>query len=344
MDEHLRERLQYLAQDRDRGMWERLSYLTSRAVYRVLPFGDLFDTWVNQYGESRDLDEALSLLASCLLEMPSGDAPEEVMARVESSLQHYLETFEGLFSEHLDLGRELHEDILNVLRELAPPPTASSATLFLVSGPSSVGKDAITRHVLLLLRARGFPCHYLLKYTTRAPRPGELEHDLCYHKYVSDNEFVSLVDDDEIILPYGKYRNRYGFSRTQLEEYTLEKIAALSIISDFPNVESITHELRGRGIRVLPVLIHAPADDCRRRMWLRNLDPAELQIRMREMEADCAFVESNIDRLRHIYTMMFDNSDNISFNETCTNVFRVVVDCLLTNSETVFSSSGSTSS
>jgi guanylate kinase len=75
--------------------------------------------------------------------------------------------------------------------------------MVVISGPSGVGKDAAIQR----MKERGYPCHFVVTVTSRAPRPGEVD-GTDYH-FVSDAEFQALIARDEMLehaLVYGQYK------------------------------------------------------------------------------------------------------------------------------------------
>lgn len=89
---------------------------------------------------------------------------------------------------------------------MTPEPATSRAhgagRLFLVLGPSGVGKSTVIRCVRERIPALRYP----LSYTTRAPRSGELD-GVDYH-FVSEEQFLRLRDRGELLewdQPHGTY-------------------------------------------------------------------------------------------------------------------------------------------
>jgi guanylate kinase len=85
------------------------------------------------------------------------------------------------------------------------PPGAMPAPglLFVLSGPSGVGKDV----ALNLMRAQGFSLHFVVTTTSRPPRPGEVEgRD---YNFVSSLRFQEMIANDELVewaMVYGEYK------------------------------------------------------------------------------------------------------------------------------------------
>ena len=89
-------------------------------------------------------------------------------------------------------------------------------TVFVVSGPSGVGKSTIVRRVL----DADPGVHFSISHTTRAPRPGET-NGVDYH-FVDPEAFGTLVAQGAF-LEHAEYQgNLYGTSRAAVEAPTLE--------------------------------------------------------------------------------------------------------------------------
>ncbi len=90
---------------------------------------------------------------------------------------------------------------------LEPPPV-----LLVISGPSGVGKDS----VLNRMRELGYPFHFVVTMTDRAPRPGEV--DGVDYWFVSTEEFEHMVEHGEMFeyaRVYGQYK---GVPKAQIRE------------------------------------------------------------------------------------------------------------------------------
>ena len=84
--------------------------------------------------------------------------------------------------------------------------------LIVISGPSGVGKDSIVQRMI----ERSFPFHFVVTATTREKRPNEV-HGQDYW-FVSEDEFASMIEKDELIeyaIVYGDYK---GIPKTQVRE------------------------------------------------------------------------------------------------------------------------------
>ncbi len=82
--------------------------------------------------------------------------------------------------------------------------------LFVLSGPSGVGKDAIIN----ALRQQDAPRHYAITATTRPPRPGE--QDGVHYHFFSVNQFQELLKRDGFLEWAKVYENYYGVPKFEL--------------------------------------------------------------------------------------------------------------------------------
>ena len=89
----------------------------------------------------------------------------------------------------------------------------STGQLFVLSGPSGVGKSSLREGV----RKRLPELAYSISHTTRAPRQGESEgHD--YH-FVSVETFLAMKEAGDFVECAQVHGNYYGTSREQLEQH-----------------------------------------------------------------------------------------------------------------------------
>ena len=84
--------------------------------------------------------------------------------------------------------------------------------LFVLSGPSGVGKDAAIER----LKANGFDIYHVITATTRNTRPGEM-HGVDYFFYTNE-EFIRLLERKEFLESALVHDNRYGTPRSQVRE------------------------------------------------------------------------------------------------------------------------------
>jgi guanylate kinase len=136
----------------------------------------------------------------------------------------------------------------------------SPGTLFIVSAPSGAGKTTLVR----LLLERDPRVRHSVSYTTRAPRPGELDgREYCF---IDIPAFCAMRDRGEFLEWAEVHGNFYGTSRLWLEtqmqagrDLLLEIDwqgaqqvrrlfpAAVTIFVLPPSIAELERRLRGRG-------------------------------------------------------------------------------------------------
>ena len=96
----------------------------------------------------------------------------------------------------------------------APFQGAPGALLVIISGPSGVGKDTIIE--ALRRRPREHDYHFVVTYTTRAARPGEID-GISYH-FLSPERFHELKAAGELLEATNVHGNWYGTPRSQVTQ------------------------------------------------------------------------------------------------------------------------------
>ena len=91
-------------------------------------------------------------------------------------------------------------------------PLKLQSNIFVISGPSGVGKDTI----LEKMADHGMPYHFVITVTTRKARTGEKEG--VNHFFVSEEEFQKMKKANMLIESAFVYGNYYGVPKTQVEE------------------------------------------------------------------------------------------------------------------------------
>jgi guanylate kinase len=84
--------------------------------------------------------------------------------------------------------------------------------LIVISGPSGVGKDTVLRRLFQLDPS----LKYSVSYTTRPPRVGEIDGQS--YSFVTEPEFLSLIEQKEFLEWAKVYDHYYGTSRRRVED------------------------------------------------------------------------------------------------------------------------------
>lgn len=119
----------------------------------------------------------------------------------------------------------------------------SKPKIILFSGPSGVGKGTIRG----LLDDKALNLVNSVSWTTRAPRPGEIE-GVSYH-FVTPEEFQKNLDEDGFVEYYAPFAdNSYGTPKKPLEDWLaqgknvlleIDVNGALQVMEAYPEAQSI---------------------------------------------------------------------------------------------------------
>ena len=114
--------------------------------------------------------------------------------------------------------------------------------LFIISGPSGVGKDSVLR----ALKKRDLPIHHVVTANTRKPRPDEVEGVDYY--FVSKSEFERMIENNELIEYAEVYEDYKGVPKSEVTNaiqtdkdvvFRLDVQGAAKIKSLYPQAISI---------------------------------------------------------------------------------------------------------
>jgi guanylate kinase len=154
--------------------------------------------------------------------------------------------------------------------------------LVVVSGPSGVGKDTVLQRVFELDPS----LTYSVSYTTRPPRPGEVD-GVDYH-FVDDAEFDRLVAAGEFLEWANVHTHRYGTSRTLVEQsLAAGKDVVLNV--DVQGGASVRRQIPD----ALLIFIAPPSVEelARRRAERGTEDPAELERRAEDAKIELGMAD-----------------------------------------------------
>src|SRR5580658_9763830 len=121
-----------------------------------------------------------------------------------------------------------------------------SGNLFIVAAPSGAGKTSLVNAVLKQDSALALS----ISYTTRAPRPGEIDHRE-YH-FVAEAEFLAMIERGEFLEHALVFGNRYGTSSRWIQQQTAAG-RDLVLEIDWQGAEQVRRLIPGAvGIFILP--------------------------------------------------------------------------------------------
>lgn len=151
--------------------------------------------------------------------------------------------------------------------------------LFILSGPSGVGKDAAIK----CLKAQAFPMHYAVTATTRHIRPGEIDGD--DYIFLEQDEFDDILAEDGFLEHANVYGKHYGTPNRQvLEPLCAGQDVLLKI--DIQGADTVKNKMP-HAVRIF--LAPPSFDELRRRLTERLTESDEaLRRRLQEAEAEMA--------------------------------------------------------
>jgi len=131
------------------------------------------------------------------------------------------------------------------------PQTSRAGNLFVVAAPSGAGKSTLVNALL----AQDSSIRLSVSYTTRPPRPSELE-GREYH-FVSTADFLAIRDRGELIESAEVHGHYYGTSKTWIESQLNEGCDVLLEI-DWQGAQQVRRQFPETvGIFILPPSIGA---------------------------------------------------------------------------------------
>jgi guanylate kinase len=138
--------------------------------------------------------------------------------------------------------------------------------LFIISAPSGAGKSSLVKALL----ERDAAIRLSISYTTRAPRPGEV--DGVHYHFIGREDFKMRLERGEFLESAEVYGNYYGTSRPWIEmEIAADRDILLEI--DWQGANQVRKLMpSARSIYILPPSI----EELRRRLEGRGTDSAEV--------------------------------------------------------------------
>lgn len=156
--------------------------------------------------------------------------------------------------------------------------SAARGRLIVLSGPSGVGKDTVL-HRLFDLDPQ---LRYSVSYTTRPPRPGEI--DGVSYSFVDEPAFLRMVDAGELLEWARVHGNLYGTSLRRVREH-LERGDDIVLKIDVQGAA----QLRGRVPEAIFIFLLPP-----------SIDELRERLRARESESGESLAQRDADAVREL--------------------------------------------
>ena len=150
-----------------------------------------------------------------------------------------------------------------------------SGRLFVISGPSGVGKGTVVRVVRSMLPG----LVYSISVTTRSPRPGE--RDGVQYRFVTPDRFADLIRGDALLEWADVFGHRYG---TLAAPITAATLAGRDVVVEI-DVQGAA-QIRARVPDAVSIFLVPPSrEELERRLRHRGTE-SEPELRRRLANAD----------------------------------------------------------
>ena len=131
-----------------------------------------------------------------------------------------------------------------------PDPARRRGRLFVISGPSGVGKDSVIDG----LKKLGRPYHFTVTATTRRDASWEKEHGIHYI-FLSKDEFRHMIENDDLLEWAEVYGNLYGVPKSQVND-ALNRGQNVIMKIDVQGAATVRKTLPGRRPHLLGTAQH----------------------------------------------------------------------------------------
>lgn len=193
-----------------------------------------------------------------------------------------------------------------VARRLHSPRNAGKKCLFVISGPSGVGKDVIIGRLIHALPRKAITAVNLRRFTTRRRRPDE-KYDTPF-TYLSEPRFDAKVKLGEIGCVHNSLDHYYGcdprFSPAAKPGTAV--FYSMRVYDFLPTLRQTAEEV---GVHVRNILLTADRKSIRARILMRSASSDEKARRIDQALEDLDYLDDHREFVDTFFDLVAKNSD-----------------------------------
>ena len=182
--------------------------------------------------------------------------------------------------------------------------------LFVISGPSGAGKTSLTMQTIKRLKSSSHDISKIITYTTRTPRPGEINGK--DYNFLNGNDFKQKVKNN-FFLEVSEYNgNLYGSPRSIIQDTELGK--SFIVVVDRPGAKNYK-KLVSKAIFIWIKVNNL--ETLKKRIISRN-DTSVTQLKKRLESAKIELAQEEKQRLFNYHVV------NENFEEAVNEIMQIV--------------------
>ncbi len=156
--------------------------------------------------------------------------------------------------------------------------------LIILSGCSAVGKNTV---INTLLGEKGSCFGFMPTYTTRAPRPGEIE-GFPYH-FLTEEQFRRKIEEGELYEYEQIHTGLYGSSRKLMAEALASGKTIIKDI-DVKGAVNLSRILK-KDMKVVTVFLYIGKEELKRRLIGRGDSSEQIRIRLSRYDEEMSYLQ-----------------------------------------------------